>query len=317
MTGDPALFTAALHSWLDPAAELLAVEEHPMPGVGYSGASLRRYGLRYRGAAGEARAVELVVKEALPVERRVMVRLYRQGAPGIPFCYAQDLESSERAPLCLEYLAPASGQPGADALARAAEALAAIHAANLRDPALPGWLPAADGAFAQTGYLLGNAHASWARALTDAEFARDYGHLSGPLQAAGERFTRFLEDSWQAGRAVTLIHGDLHDGNLVVRAGQPYFLDWEHARCGALYLDLPNLLDGDGLRAYYQAITHLGAGLDESEFWQGVREAGRYVGFKYLGFMLAQWPRRSEPALRVREKLENLIGLAIEGQALS
>jgi len=37
------------------------------------------------------------------------------------------------------------------------------------------------------------------------------------------------------------------------------------------------------------------------------------VGFKYMGFVLSQWTSRDQPGSWVRDGLENLIELAING----
>jgi thiamine kinase-like enzyme len=308
------LLTATLQTCVCPEGKILSVAQRPMPGVGYSGAELRRYAVEYAASsAGEAQQVELVVKDASLIERRVLVHLYHQGQAAIPYCCTLDLEGSRPAALCMEYLEVDREAESAKELEHTAQAVAAIHAANLCDPALQAWLPPADGAFVESGYVLGTFRAAWAQALGDGDFEQEYGALTADLESAGQRFQRDVEALWQEGMTTTLIHGDLHDGNVVYRAGQPYLIDWAHARYGSLYLDLPNLFPGEAARLYYEALWERGVAIDQAEFFERYQRMGRYVGFKYLGFTLAQWAGRDTPGSLVREHLENLIDLALNG----
>jgi hypothetical protein len=283
--------------------------ELPMPGRGYSGAQLRRFEVHDPGAGGQTPAAALVVKDAGRLERRTLLHLYRQGHACIPFCHTLDLERDGREPLCMEYVA-ADPQPAA---AGAAEAAAAIHARNLGAAGPPGWLPPAGGAFIRSGFVLGTFRPAWAAALQDPAFRKEFGSASADLETAAECFVQDVEGLWQAGDTLTLIHCDLHDGNVVYRAGQPYILDWEQAHWGPFYLDVPNLFPGEQARAYYQALQDCGIALDEQQFFERCGRMGRYVGFKYLGFVLSFWAQRDEPGSWVRGALENLVGLALHG----
>lgn len=291
------------------------IVELPMPGQGYSGAQLRRFEARFSARGGEMTGVGLVVKSAGRVERRTLLHLYRQGHGCIPFCHTLDLERDAPEPLCMQYL-PAD--PGAEESASAqsagqAAAVASIHARNLREPRLREWLSPADGAFIRSGYVLGTFRPAWANALTDAAFRKEFGAASADLESAAERFVQDVEELWREGATLTLIHGDLHNGNVVVSAGKPYVVDWAQTHLGPYYLDLPNLFPGDQVRAYYQALADRGIAPDEQQFFERCRKMGRYVGFKYLGFVLSYWAQRDEPGSWVRGSLENLVNLAVGG----
>src|SRR6266540_5145547 len=39
---------------------------------------------------------------------------------------------------------------------------------------------------------------------------------------------------------LTLIHADINPSDVLVQDGKPYFIDWQTARWGPLYLDLPH-----------------------------------------------------------------------------
>lgn len=80
-----------------------------------------------------------------------------------------------------------------------------------------------------------------------------------------------------------------------------------------IHLDVPNLFPGEQARAYYQALLAWGIAPDEQQFFEHRRKMGRYVGFKYLGFVLSYWAQRDEPGSWVRGSLDNLVDLSLHG----
>jgi aminoglycoside phosphotransferase (APT) family kinase protein len=122
-----------------------------------------------------------------------------------------------------------------------------------------------------------------------------------------------VDEIWQEGTTITLIHGDLHSGNVVTASGQPYIIDWDHARYGSFYLDLPNLFPGENVRRYYRSLARSGVVIDERQFAERYCEMGRYVGFKYLAYVLFHWHQRDEPGSWVRGGLENLLDMTLNG----
>ncbi len=313
---DRELLQDTLRLGVDRQARLQSIRELPMVGKGYSGAMLRRFGVRYVAGNGEIREQMLVVKDAFRVERRCLTWLQAQGLAAIPNCHTLDLDSPAPAPLCMQYLEPDQETAPSSAHA-AARALAAIHFHNLGKRAALDWLPLADAQFFRGGYVLDTFRKAWSESLADPAFRREYDAQSAPLESAAQRFCQAMEDLWQDGRSLTLIHGDLHHQHLIVQGGQPYLIDWEQAHYGSLFLDLPNLFTPLEAQSYFQALTELGARFSASELTSGYRTAGQYVGFKYLGFVMGQWAQRDEPGSRVRASLENLIHLALEGAEIT
>lgn len=82
------------------------------------------------------------------------------------------------------------------------------------------------------------------------------------IQALVARGAEALARSQSAGRAATIVHNDLHHGN-VLTADRVYFIDWEFANVADPLLDVACVM------AYYpRAVPHVGlllqaAGLDE------------------------------------------------------
>ena len=137
--------------------------------------------------------------------------------------------------------------------------------------------------------------------------------MTAELETAAGQFKKDVEGLWQDGKTLTLIHADLHDGNIVFRSGEFYIIDWGQARYGSFYLDLPNLFSHIDARSYYKALLQHGISINEKEFFTCYRKMGRYVGFKYLGFVLSHWASRNEQDSWVYGALENLIDKALHG----
>lgn len=297
---------------LDPRAVDVQAAELPFSFTGYSGAWMRLFAVEYRGGDGAERAAHMLVKAAGRIERRTSVLLSRQGHAALPFAYAADLNMEAPAPLCVEYLQPDSG-PGEEFAQRAAEALAEIHFRNLGDRGMLGWAPPADGGYFSGGYVLETWRRAWQERLTDADFAREYGARQDALEAAAVDFLAQMEALWREGATLTLIHGDLHDGNALVSAGRPYFIDWAHAHYGSFYLDLPNLFTLAEAEFYRSRMAQLGLEIAAPEFAARYRQAARHVGFKYMAFTLSGWAGRDQTGSQVRAHLDNLIHLAVHG----
>jgi Ser/Thr protein kinase RdoA (MazF antagonist) len=199
-------------------------------------------------------------------------------------------------------------------MTQAAQGLARIHQANMGRGAELAWLPRADHVFFDGSFVLGNWRDEWAQTMAHPRFAQEWGAFTGPLQAAAAHFLRAMGTIWDDGHSLTLVHGDLHARNVLVDGGMPYFIDWEHARYGSLYLDLPNYFAPEHLPVYRGALAELGYAIPADQVLQGYHEASRYVGFKYLGFWLQHWRRGGDDRALSRAPLAALIATALEGR---
>ena len=89
-------------------------------------------------------------------------------------------------------------------------------------------------------------------------------HENGRIQSLLDRGAEALARSGSAQRAATIVHSDLHHGN-VITADRVYFIDWEYAQVGDPLLDLACIM------AYYpRAVTHSALLLNAS----GLEERG-------------------------------------------
>ncbi|HET9222148.1 MAG TPA: phosphotransferase [Roseiflexaceae bacterium] len=88
----------------------------------------------------------------------------------------------------------------------------------------------------------------------------------------------------------TLIHADLNPSNVLVQGDRPYFVDWQTAMRGPLYVDLPHhhctLTQAEH---YRQAVAAHGYIMSRQDFAERYRVAARYIGFRYMWWTLEYW----------------------------
>lgn len=202
--------------------------------VAYSGASTLPRTLYIKGGFDEAMRRRVWV--ALAVEARFYSEIAPTVAARIPKSFFAGVDTDQRqAIVILEDLAArgatfghATRPLGADAMAKLLDLLAGMHAQWWGSPGL---LKIADGATPQrvfVKYLLRPKY--WREVL-----ARPYGHLIPPRLRDPDVVARGLDIAWGLNdrRPQTLIHGDVHPGNLYFDAdGLPGLMDWQCAQKG-------------------------------------------------------------------------------------
>jgi hypothetical protein len=91
----------------------------------------------------------------------------------------------------------------------------------------------------------------------------------------------------------TLLHGDVHSGNVIVDGDHAWLIDWGSCRVGPAMLDLANLvpLDSDGFGVYRDTWARLtGTPLDAREAASGYRWAGVQLPIQYLPWTVEHRP---------------------------
>jgi hypothetical protein len=302
----PAAYTGAVRSQMNDLASLLeqTIRRYVQPGAcimdiatqpmgenerGYSGARLQRHVVTYRAPQDDTQTITLITKEAPLLERRVLDLLTSQGQC-VPFSYTLDLAADRSALVCQQDLGtgPSRERASTDLDRQVARCLARIHYVNLgRATDLP-WLPHADRAYFE-GYILEDFREQLARAMERPAFVTEYGDLARQMEEAVGPFLAAMDSLWAEADALTLIHADMMDDHVLAHDGRAYLIDWGQARYGSLYLDLPNYFTPDNVLLYRDALAELGLDIPEEEFMGRYREAARYPGFKYIGFLLFLW----------------------------
>jgi aminoglycoside phosphotransferase (APT) family kinase protein len=109
----------------------------------------------------------------------------------------------------------------------------------------------------------------------------------------------------------TLLHGDVHPGNVLVQAGRATLIDWGSSRIGPAALDLANLVTAGspemaGYARTWQRLT--GQPLAGAVIEQGYRWAALQIPVQYLPWTAGYRPTRDvEAALdRIDQALSHL-----------
>lgn len=268
---------------------------------GRSGATVGRYKIS---PAGE-KSFTLVTKEAGVIERRVLHRLQQQGQ-AVPSSHIQDLQSllpmtiamqdikGEHRPDVLSYIDP-------EVHRNEAGALAAIHARNLRKEEELSWLPKVDWNFLNKS-LDKWWRGPWHKAMQIPEFRRTFASHIPRVESAAEKMLVEVASLNQDFRNLTLIHNDLCPANvLITPEKQVYFLDWQEARYGSFYMDLPpHMPTFESTAPYRRALVREGVSVSLTEFKDKYRVACHYVGFANLWSALSAWKRNPSEEAFVR-----------------
>ena len=253
-----------------------------------------------------------MTKRAHLAERRVLALLAAQGHACVPFSHAVESTLDGPALVCLEDLGrrhrPTSLDPIEPALVRReAAGLAAIHAANAARPPDLAWLPRTDRPYFERQIHQVNWRPAWERAVADAAFVRAFGPSIRPVEAAAARIVDEMAALAAEAGAATLAHTDLNPGNVLIRRGRPYFIDWDAAHHGCPYLDLPHHLHTPDLAEHYRrALTALGQQISAADFAERYRVASRYTALRYMWWALDAWRADSH---RAAEWVRHYLGM--------
>jgi fructosamine-3-kinase len=287
------LLAQTLECFVDPAVQIVQViglEIEP----GMSGASVRRYRIRYTSGGWDADA-SLVTKLATRQEWNVLRYLNAQQQPNVPFAYALDESDDDHLLVCMQDVGdttrPTSLEPITELeLEREAAGLASIHVANFEQTATLAWLPKVDRSYLEQMLFERTWRPAWEQALTNHAFVETFRSAIPRVEAAAativEDMTSLLEDT----QAQTLIHADINPSNVLVQEGRPYFIDWQTAMWGPLYLDLPHhhgtLAQAD---LYRRVLAAQGYAIPPEVFAAHYRMAARYIGLRYMWWTLEYW----------------------------
>jgi aminoglycoside phosphotransferase (APT) family kinase protein len=291
------LLAATLQRFVAADAQITQVGSTPLRG-GMSGAAVVRHQIEYTAAAGAA-ATSLITKQADAREWHVLRHLQSQRQPSIPFAHALDETPGERVLICMQDLGdqnrPTSLDPITEAeLAREAAGLAAIHSANFQLDPQPGWLPDMTLAYVDDMLFARAWRPAWQAAVADARFAEAFRDAIPRVEAAAAGILADMRALLDEPGSQTLIHADLNPSNVLVHAGQPYFIDWQTAMRGPLYIDLPHHhCTLEQAEHYRRALAARGHPISRADFAERYRVAARYIGLRYMWWTLEYW--REDP----------------------
>jgi hypothetical protein len=291
-----------------------AISERAQGPQGYSGSRIRNYDVTSRDAPGNVRVDQVVSKDAVLLERRILQHLADQHCAVPPVAIA-DLTSDERAPVYMPYLDPQpehfAGGPNSLLTLSIADGLAGIHAANRGR--CPPWLPrTADDWYGRL--WLRAWRERWEENLTWPDFRAEFGACTARLSAAMERLLRTLDALASEESTLTLLNVDLTPAHIRFMRGEACFIDWQQSSYGPLYIDLPNHFTIETALVYRDALARRGHEIPVVEFLERYHEVSHYMGLRYLGYSLGEWAAGGERRQAGRWFLYYTFSLALNGR---
>jgi len=267
--------------------------EERMIRPGMSGAALRKFELFVSDASiSERLNLSLVVKESSWVERRVLDILYKQKM-NVPFNFTFNLTSDVPDFICLQDLGsnhiPDPLSISDDVLKKEAYELARIHATNLHQDTQYAWLPRIDRRFIETWLQVGW-KGPWQEVLQNEEFIDVFRSYISQIEQSAQHIVEDMNLVIRDSDFFSLIHTDLHGGNVLVDNDEVYFIDWAEAHYGSIILDLPhNFCTRRHVQHYVEALNDLGVRFPETTFYEQYQICRRYIGLRYMGWLLHIW----------------------------
>lgn len=286
------LLKDTVYCFVSPEAEVTEVES--IPGTGrfaYTHKLKLKMAAETEGPEGQTvREISLLSKQATFIERSALSRLYSQAA-NVPYSLSNYPLSKERSLLVIQDVAQGADPTLLDP-ARVKEkrlqALAYIHVANLGCRQDLPWLPEAG-----LAHIAGTVEQGWRQAWEAARREPDftermlrYGEDTlVRVKDAAEGIAAEMAACLAAADTYTMIHHTLNPESVLTDdQGEVYFTDWEEARYGSLFLDLP--LHCSGLKdalAYRSYLSVFGFEIPEERFIALYGAATRYAGLRLLG----------------------------------
>jgi aminoglycoside phosphotransferase (APT) family kinase protein len=287
------LLAQTLARFVEPTAQIAEVTATALA-PGMSGATVHRYRVGYT-AGGQQTNTSLVTKVATRREWDVLRYLNAQQQPNVPFAHALDEGRTDRILICMQDVGdttrPTSLEPITDVeLQREAAGLASIHAANMPQAAELAWLPRVDRGYLEEMLFQRTWRPAWERALASHAFREAFRDAIPRVEAAAATIVDDMSSLFQDTQAQTLIHTDLNPSNVLVQGGKPYFIDWQAALWGPLYLDLPHHHCTLAQAEHYRhAQAARGVTVSPDAFAERYRVAARYTGLRYMWWTLDEW----------------------------
>lgn len=280
---------------------------------GWSGAEVRRMEIIYED--GSRRSV--ILKRAELKERGAMQVLTQCGHRHTPAAFSPDLETEAPGWMAMEDLGspqhPSSDDP--QWIAKAAKALADIHADHMGKGADMPWLPFTDAAYWQFLVTRISVDHFEKKMEQNADFCREFGKYLPVLREKAAEFAREMTVLSQEKEYLTLTHGDIQtvDGaHIYDCGGQPCMIDFGWCYYAPFYVDLASYFTFEEAKLYYQALISRGISLKYSDFEKRLRTAFRYSGFIYLCPSIMQWG--SGPTGQTGKRLLQMLKIILTGE---
>ncbi|MFF2017361.1 phosphotransferase [Paenibacillus sp. NPDC058177] len=286
------LLETTVRRYVDSGAAIIKVDSTRL-GLGFQAVDLTRHHLLIETAKG-TEELSLITKVATALEQRVTAHLYEQGAK-VPFIWPDTGApiSEERSLVCFQDVDYRTDYGKLD-LERLQQceisALADIHGKNRGLRHELSWL-----LFADLSHITDMLHTrfqpQWEASKQNEAFNEEFGPYIPIVEAAARTITDDMVTVIKDETTHTLIHNDLNPGNVLVHDNQEvFFIDWEEARYGSLFLDLPlRCRTMQQVLQYREALGVQGVELADAQFTTLFSIASRYLGLRFMSWNLGAW----------------------------
>lgn len=278
---------------ISPSLQLNSLAEESIRS-GMSGANLKRFTLKLHSFnyAGVVESHSIITKETTLKERLVLFILHKQGM-NVPFNYSNNLSKDATDIVCMQDLGnthlPDPKSIHEDLLKKEGLQLARIHAENFNQESQYTWLPKINRQYIDTWLQKGWRNA-WIISKKDEAFVEEFNTYIQEVERSAQYIVEDMEQIINDHSSSSLIHTDIHGGNVLLFNEEVYFIDWQEAHYGPIYLDLPNIFcTSEQVQYYYEALTNCGVNISESHFYSQYTICRRYIGLRYMGWLLHIW----------------------------
>lgn len=295
--------------YMDPKAEVLSIESTPIS-MGSQAVELMRHSVLIK-VLDETSKLSLVSKYATRIERQVLTRLYSQRA-SVPFSYSDGSELDERFLICIQDVDYQTNYRNINVrLLQKSEtkALSYIHASNFGQRRELSWLPEVDSLHIEK-MIYERWKPQWQAAKRNEQFIDIFGDYIPFVEAVANTIFEDIQHLINDESSQTLIHNDLNPGNVLVHNNTDVlFIDWEEARYGSLFLDIPlRCGTSEQIEDYKGLLADKSIEFSYDHFNQMYAIASRYLGLRYMSWNLGAWTSNSHAKDDLKKYLDMVVG---------
>ncbi len=296
------LIQETVKKFVDRNAEVLSIESTPI-NTGFQAVELSRYSVELK-ILDDISKLSLVSKSATRIERQVLTRLYSQKA-SVPFSLSYASETEERSHICLQDVDYQTDYRSINVgLLQKSEpkALSHIHISNFGLSKELSWLPKADSIHIEK-MIYERWKPQWQAAKGNEHFIEVFGDYIPLVEAVANTILEDIQYVINDEKSHTLIHNDLNPGNVLVHNNTDViYIDWEEARYGSLFLDIPlRCGTAEQIEEYRKLLAAKSIEFPDDHFNQMYAIASRYLGLRYMSWNLGA--------------LQSLVSILVDSQA--
>lgn len=274
-------------------AIVLEVDSSPL-NKGYQAIHLSRHKVLIDNQ-GLKEYVSFISKMANKTERRALHRLFLQSA-NVPYSRTHDIDSDERALICIQdvdYKTDYQNLEFERLQNKEVHALAYIHKMNYGLRSELSWLPLANHEHIEK-MIFERWKPAWEEANNNERFFETFGPYIPEVEAVFGTILNDIDVVLNDESSHTLIHNDLNPGNVLVHNNDDvFFIDWEEARYGSFFLDIPLRFELNKAREYREVLASHGLVMPNERFEKLYRIASRYIGLRFMTWCLGSWTSNS------------------------